>query len=108
MTEASAGAGYVRFRKVWSDLHAYQARFLEFFKALDAQDPASPHWYNPTESVSTTRKPVAFELVPQFIERPMSVADRIGPVLFYLALSVFSICAVFLVSFVLFIRYDVR
>lgn len=108
LTEAGAGAGYVRFRKAWSDLHVYQAQFLEFFKALDAQDKDSPHWYNPAESVSTTSKPVAFELVPQFAERPMSLADRISPVLFYLALNVFSICAVFLVSFVLFVRYDVR
>lgn len=108
LAEASAGAGYVRFRKAWSDIHIYQAQFLDFFKTLDAQDSASPHWYNPAEWVSTTRKPVPFETVPQFAERPMTVVDRLAPVLLYLALNVFCACAVFLLSFVLFVRYDVR
>lgn len=108
LTEAAAGAGYVRFRKAWSDLHVHQAQFLDFFKALDAQDMASPHWYNPAEWVSTTRKPVPFERVLQFAERPMPAADRIASVLFYVVLSVFSASAVFLLAFVLFVRYDVR
>jgi ABC-type transport system involved in multi-copper enzyme maturation permease subunit len=108
LTEAAAGAGYVRFRKVWSDLHVYQARFLEFFRTLDARDADSPHWFNPFEWVSTTRKPVDFSLVPRFEERPMSPGDRIAPALPYLGLGVFYVCAVFLVSFILFIRYDVR
>jgi ABC-type transport system involved in multi-copper enzyme maturation permease subunit len=108
LTEAVVGGGYVRFRKAWSDMHVYQGQFLSFFKALDAADKDSPHWYNPNEDVSTTRKPVAFERVPQFEERAMSLADRITPVLKYLIIGVFSACVVFLVTYVLFLRYDVR
>ncbi len=108
LTEAVAGAGYVRFRKVWNDLHVYQGQLLEFFKTLDARDDESPHWFNPFEWVSTTRKPVAFESIPQFAEQPMSPAERIRPVLGYLVFNVFSACAVFLLTFVLFLRYDVR
>jgi len=108
LTEAVAGGGYPRFRKAWEDMHVYQEQFLSFFKALDAADKDSPHWFNPNENVSTTRKPVAFEKVPQFKERPMSFADRVGPALKYLLINVFVLSAVYFLAFVLFVRYDVR
>ncbi len=108
LAEAAAGAGYVRFRKVWNDFGVYQGQLQNFFKALDARDGDSPHWYNPHENVSTTRKPVPFESVPRFMETPMSISERIAPVLIDLLLNVFYCCAIFLVTFVLFVRYDVR
>ena len=108
MTEAVSGGGYSRFRKVWGDLHVYQGQLLAFFKALDAQDPKSPHWYNPYQNVSTTRNPVAFETIPQFIEKPMSFAERIKPKIKYLVINVLYTCLVFFLSFILFVRYDVR
>jgi len=108
MAEAAAGGGYVRFRKAWSDLHAYQGRFLDFFLTLDAADKDSPHWLNPRENVSTTRKPTAFEKAPRFEEARMSFAERAAPALKFLIIGVFYSCAVFLLTFVLFVRYDVR
>ena len=108
MTEALVGGGYVRFQKVWRGMRVYQGQFLSFFQALDAADKDSPHWYNPNEDVSTTRKPVAFERVPQFEEKPMSFADRITPALKYLVITIFYGCVVFLATYVLFVRYDVR
>jgi ABC-type transport system involved in multi-copper enzyme maturation permease subunit len=108
LAEAAAGGGYVRFRKAWDDLHIYQSQFLNFFKALDAADKDSPHWYNPDENVSTTRKPVTFEKVPQFEERPMSFADRFGPAFKYLLINIFMLSAVYFLTFVLFVRYDAR
>jgi ABC-type transport system involved in multi-copper enzyme maturation permease subunit len=108
MTEAAVGGGYVRFQKVWRDIHVYQNQFLDFFLALDAADKDSPHWFNPNEAISTTLKPVAFEKVPQFEELPMSFVDRLVPVLKYLVIAVFYTCAVFFVTYILFVRYDVR
>lgn len=108
LTEAAAGGGYPRFRKAWEDMHVYQEQFLGFFKALDAADKDSPHWYNPHENVSTTRKPVAFEKVPQFAERPMPFAARVGPALKYLLINAFVLSFVYLLTFLLFVRYDVR
>ncbi len=108
LTEAVTGGGYLRFRKTWDDMHIYQAQFLNFFKTLDAADKDNPHWYNPFEDISTTRKPVAFEKVPQFEERPMSAADRVAPALKYLVINVFATCAVFFLTYLLFVRYDVR
>jgi hypothetical protein len=108
LTEAVAGGGYLRFRKAWDDLHVYQGQLLSFFKGLDGADKDSPHWYNPSENVSTTRKPVAFEKIPQFEERPLAFADRLGPALKYLVVNIFTASAVFFLAFILFVRYDVR
>ena len=108
LTEAVAGGGYLRFRKAWEDVHVYQAQLLSFFKALDAADKDSPHWYNPKEDVSTTHKPVAFERVPQFEERPLALADRVGPALKYLVIAIFILSAIYFLTYVLFVRYDIR
>lgn len=108
MTEAVVGGGYVRFKKAWGDLHVYQSQLLNFFKNIDAQDKDSPHWYNPNEDVSTTRKPVAFAEVPLFEEKPLSLPERISSVIIYLIINVVYTCAIFFLAFVLFVRYDVR
>jgi ABC-type transport system involved in multi-copper enzyme maturation permease subunit len=108
LIEAAVGGGYQRFRKVWDDLHVFQIQFQDFFTALDAKDPKSPHWLNPNEDVSTTRLPVSFETVPQFTERPMSFADRFKPALKYVLALVLMGCVVYFTSFILFVRYDVR
>ena len=108
ITEAVVGGGYPRFRKAWNDLHAYQGQFLEFFMALDARDPKSPHWVNPLENVSTTRLPVAFETVPRFIEKPMTLADRARPALLFLLITGVMAAIAFLLSYFLFVRYDAR
>jgi ABC-type transport system involved in multi-copper enzyme maturation permease subunit len=108
LSEAVIGGGFPRFRKVWDDFHVYQGQLLAFFKNLDAQDPKSPHWYNPFENIATTRKPVAFETVPQFVEKPMTFAERLKPALVFLVINIVYACLVFFLSFVLFVRYDVR
>ena len=72
LAEAMVGGGYARFRKAWDDIRVYQGQLSQWFVALDAKDPKSPHWYNPNEDVSTTREKVSFETVPQFVERPMT------------------------------------
>jgi ABC-type transport system involved in multi-copper enzyme maturation permease subunit len=108
LTEAVIGGGYPRFRKVWEDFHIYQGQFLAFFKNLDAQDPKSPHWYNPSENVSTTQKPVAFETVPQFVEKSMTFTERVRPILVFFVINIVYACLIFFLSFVLFVRYDVR
>jgi len=35
MNEAVVGGGYLRFQKVWEDLHSFQPQFLQFFKELN-------------------------------------------------------------------------
>lgn len=108
LSDAVVGGGYLRFRKVWDDFHVYQGQFLAFFKNLDAQDAKSPHWYNPLEAVSTTRKPLAFETVPQFVEKPMTFAERLRPAFIFFVINIVYACLIFFLSFILFVRYDVR
>lgn len=108
MNEAVVGGGYARFRKVWADLHEYQGQFLEFFKTLDAADPDSPHWYNPNEYFSTTRKPVSFEQVPLFEEKSLPLAGRFSFLNKYLIVMTLYTGVLFSLSLVLFMRYDIR
>jgi ABC-type transport system involved in multi-copper enzyme maturation permease subunit len=108
LAEAIVGGGYPRFRKVWDDMPIYQVQFQNFFTAFDASDSKSPHWFNPNEDLSTTRLKVAFSLVPQFTERPMSFADRFRSALWYVVTIAVLACLAFLLGYVLFVRYDVR
>ncbi|MBN1292590.1 MAG: ABC transporter permease subunit, partial [Candidatus Latescibacteria bacterium] len=108
MSDSIIGGGFVRFMKNWKDLHTYQERFLVFFKDKDAADPDSPHWYNPYEDYSTTRKPVNFEEVPLYTEGVISLADRFSALSFYLVIMLLYTIVIYFLSFVLFVRYDVR
>lgn len=108
LAEATVGGGYPRFRRVWDDLHVFQGQFQSFFTVLDASDPKSPHWFNPSEDVSTTRQKVSPAVVPRFAERTLSFADRLAPALPFLAVLAATAALVFLLGFLLFVRYDVR
>jgi ABC-type transport system involved in multi-copper enzyme maturation permease subunit len=108
LAEAVVGGGYARFRKTWDDIHVYQAQFQDFFTSLDARDPKSPHWYNPSEDVSTTREKVGFETVPQFVEKPIPLEDRLRFGLPYLLILAVLTGLVSGLSYALFVRYDVR
>jgi hypothetical protein len=51
---------------------------------------------------------VAFETVPQFVEKPMSFVERVKPAIVFLVINIVYACLIFFLSFVLFVRYDVR
>jgi ABC-type transport system involved in multi-copper enzyme maturation permease subunit len=106
--EAFLGGGYLRFRRNWEDLHVFQEQFLQFFKDFDRKDEGSPHWYNPYETYSTTREPVAFETVPVYEETLSSYDQRLDFMKYYLAIMIAYSGIVFFISFALFVRYDVR
>jgi len=108
LCEAVVGGGYLRFQSVWKGLHAYQVQFLAWFKAKDAQDTESPHWFNPYEDISTTRKPVNSDEVPVFTETLIPAGDRFLFAGKYLAIMGLFTALVFFGTFVLFARYDVR
>jgi len=108
LAEAVVGGGYARLRKAWDDIHIYQGQLSQWFVALDAKDPKSPHWYNPSEDVSTTREKVSFDIVPQFAERPMTAGDRAKAALPYAALMAIMACLVYGGAYARFTRYDVR
>jgi ABC-type transport system involved in multi-copper enzyme maturation permease subunit len=107
-SEAVTDAGFIRFRKTWNDLHNYQEQFLKFFKKKDGNDPESPHWYNPSEVLSTTVKPVSFEEVPLFNEKIMTIKKRMESSLRFAAVLLCYILLFFFFTAVKFRRYDMR
>ena len=108
INEAFLGGGYLRFRKNWDDLRIFQTQFLQWFKDIDAKDSDSPHWYNPNEALSTSRKPVEVDQVPQYQEQMASFTQRIQFVSPYLIAMLVFIALFFGGCFYYFIRYDVR
>lgn len=108
MNEAFLGGGYLRFNKNWNDLHIFQQQFNQWFKDLDANDPDSPHWYNPDEDLSTSRKPVSPDLVPRYAEQLASFGQRIRFIGGYLVAMVLTIGVLLSVCFIKFVKYDVR
>jgi len=108
LCEGLVCGGYLRFQQVWNSLHEYQTQFLQFFKEFDANDPESPHWLHPYRDLSSTRKPVSYEEVPVFQENVISLRERFMFVFPYLLVIVLYTAVIFFLTFVLFVRYDVR
>ena len=108
LNEAVVGGGFLRFKTVWEDIHEYQARFLTFFKEKDSLDEDSPHWYNPYEDYSTTKKPVSFEELPLFAEKTITFGERFAYASTFLLVMMMYTAVIFFAAFVLFVRYDVR
>jgi ABC-type transport system involved in multi-copper enzyme maturation permease subunit len=106
--ETITGGGYMRFQHNWNALHVYQQQFLDFFKSIDGKDKDSPHWYNPYETYSTTRKPTKFEEMPIYTEKNIPLSDRITKMAFYSGLLLIYILLAFSVTFIKFVRSDVR
>lgn len=108
MNEAFLGGGYLRFQKNWNDLHIFQEQFMQWFKDIDAKDTDSPHWYNPYEDYSTSKKPVAIDQIPQYQEQIASFGQRIEFISGYLIAMIVTIAVLFMACFYFFTRYDVR
>jgi hypothetical protein len=107
-TEYLLDGGYPRFQKNWDDLQEYQESLLSYFKEFDANDDESPHWYNPYENFSTTRKPVSFDEIPKFEERTVSIGQRMMNVFLYVGILIFYSVLFLMLAFMRFLKYDVR
>ncbi|MDL2304037.1 ABC transporter permease [Bacteroides sp. OttesenSCG-928-D19] len=108
INEAILGGGYLRFQKNWNDMHKFQEQFLQWFKDVDAKDEDSPHWYNPYEDYSTSKKAVAVDQIPQYQEQLAPFGQRIEFVAGYLIAMALMIAVFFGLCFWFFVRYDVR
>ena len=106
--EALLDGGYLRLHKNFSDLQNFKIQYLQWFKELDAKDDQSPHWYNPNEDYSTTKKPVAYEEIPQFTERSTTLGERLAETIKYLAIMLAYMGIMFFVTILKFERYDVK
>jgi ABC-type transport system involved in multi-copper enzyme maturation permease subunit len=107
-TEALLDGGYVRLHHNYNELQNFKTKYLQWFKEIDGKDPESPHWYNPNEDYSTTKKPVAYEEIPQYTERPATVAERLSETLKYLMVMLAYMGVMLALTIVRLERYDVR
>jgi ABC-type transport system involved in multi-copper enzyme maturation permease subunit len=85
-TEALMDRGVLRLKRNYNDLKNFKIQYLQWFKDIDASDSQSPHWYNPSEEFSTTKKAVAFEEIPQYKESSKSITERLYETSKYLAI----------------------
>ena len=107
-TEALLDGGYLRLCKNYNDLQNFKIQYLQWFKDIDAKDEESPHWYNAREIYSTTKKPVAYEDIPQFTERSTSLVERLSEISKYLMVLLAYMGIMFFATILKFERYDVR
>ena len=107
-TEALLDGGYLRLHKNYNDLQNFKIQYLQWFKNLDAKDNDSPHWYNPAEDFSTTKKPVSYEEIPQYTERSTTIGERLAETIKYLAVMLAYMGVMFFIAILRFERYDVK
>ena len=107
-TEALLDGGYPRLRRNYNDLQNFKIQYQQWFKDIDAKDSESPHWYNPYEAFSTTKKQVAYDEIPQFRERIPTLGERLTDTLKYLTVMLAYMGIMLFVAVIRFERYDVR
>jgi ABC-type transport system involved in multi-copper enzyme maturation permease subunit len=106
--EALLDGGYLRLRKNYDDMRNFKIQYGQWFRALDAKDDESPHWYNPYENYSTTKKPVAYDEIPQYAERSTTIGERLSETVKYLLVMLAYMGVMFVAAILKFERYDVR
>jgi ABC-type transport system involved in multi-copper enzyme maturation permease subunit len=106
--EALLDGGHLRLTHNYEDLRNFKIQYLQWFKDLDAKDNESPHWYNPREDLSMTRKPVAHEEIPQYTESPATIAERLAETFKYLMVMLAYMGVMFVLAIIRFERYDAR
>lgn len=106
--ERLLNGGYERFLHTWESLHNYQPLFLEAFKKFDQQDDNSPHWYNPYESYSTSKKPIPVDKIPEFQYSDMAMSKKITQSVPGILVFIGYIFIALVMTHVIFRKYDVR
>jgi ABC-type transport system involved in multi-copper enzyme maturation permease subunit len=108
-SEALLDGGYTRLYRNYNDLQNFKTQYLQWFKEVDAKDDESPHWYNPRDiSLSTSRKPVTYDEIPQYAERSATMVERLAETLKYLMIMLAYMGVMFTLTIIRFERYDVR
>jgi len=103
--EALSGTGFPRHKLFVKAAQRYREQFVTFIKETDAADPESFHAYPVKEGLS--KKPVSFEAIPQFRE-PMNVGVALRTATFDMILLVLIALLSFMVSYVAFLRCEVK
>jgi ABC-type transport system involved in multi-copper enzyme maturation permease subunit len=112
--EAIAGTGMNRCVNLYGQVKQYGPQLKEFIRSKDSGDPESLHLINPgRETVhggwrAISHKPVDFDAIPKFQERPVSLGQSLRVAIRDIGLLVMFNLVFFAAVFVSFLRYDVR
>ena len=110
LAEAATGGGFMRLNRGWRDMKIFQSRLFDWYMELDAaaSEEETLHILDPYNPGRMLWKVVDFEEIPRFHEKPASAAERLAAARMPLVLLVIYTMGAFALSFVLFLKYDVR
>ncbi|MFC2075900.1 ABC transporter permease [candidate division KSB1 bacterium] len=112
ISEAIAGVGIVRLNRLIGDIQIYQKTLRDFYFDTDRNDPDSRHLLLPQPSSSYqtygSQKSVDYESIPKFVERDPSVAEALNDAGRQLVYLLFLNIFLFALTWVSFLRADVR
>lgn len=113
--ESIAGVGVCQVIALYKQIKDYQNVLQEFIIDRDARDPESNHLFFPFPSEliierwePISQRPVDFDIVPQFRERPMTLGRSLVLIIWDVGVLVLINVVFFVATYVSFLRYDVR
>jgi ABC-type transport system involved in multi-copper enzyme maturation permease subunit len=111
--EAVAGTGIRRFQNWYRQAKDYQQELREQVRTIDAEDPNSLHLLcDHNQAVERwgviSKKPVDFDAIPKFQERDLPLGASLNLAMWDVGLLILLNLVFFAVTFVSFLRYDVR
>ena len=112
-SETITGTGINRFSFLLRQIKRYQEDLREFIRSKDAGDPDSLHLLIPWENAmegwrAISHESVSFDTVPKFQEKDTTIGESLRWAIWDIGLLALFNLAFFAVSFVSFLRYDVR
>ncbi len=107
-SEEVVGTGLSQFEHFYQSLKHYEESLRDFILRKDASDTKSPHLLNAWHRNTISRLPVDFNTIPRFQLAPLSLKARLPTIVRSCGVLLFLTVLLFLVTYVAFIRYDVR
>ena len=106
--ENVANTGVERFRRFFTQIQRYRTTLEQFVRDVDREDPESAHLLNGWHKECISQRPVDYNRISQFREEDVSPADALMEVRWSLLALVLMGLTMFLLTYISFLRYDVR
>lgn len=107
-SEETMGTGLSQFEHFYQALKRYEESLREFILKKDASDTRSPHLLNAWHRNTISRLPVDFNTIPRFHLPPLSLKARLPRTIRSCGVLLLLTILLFSVTYVAFLRYDVR
>ena len=108
-SEVFAGTGVARFWDLYQQIKRYQRILRQYVLDEDRKDPDSLHLlFDQVGWRCISQKPVDFSTVPRFQERDPSIAESLKWAIWDVGLLMLFNVILFMLSYVAFLKYDVR